>query len=40
MNDFLQAYGPGEVEVVYTHNDEMALGVVAGARRPPAGWTR
>ena len=29
MNDLLQTYGPGEVDVVYTHNDEMALGVVA-----------
>ena len=29
MNDLLQKYGPGEVDVVYTHNDAMALGVVA-----------
>jgi ribose transport system substrate-binding protein len=29
MNDLLQAYGPGEVDVIYTHNDAMALGVVA-----------
>ena len=28
MNDLLQAYGPGEVDVIYTHNDAMALGVV------------
>jgi ribose transport system substrate-binding protein len=29
MNDLLQAYGEGEVDVIYTHNDAMALGVVA-----------
>ena len=29
MNDLLQKYGPGEVDVIYTHNDAMALGVVA-----------
>jgi ribose transport system substrate-binding protein len=29
MNDLLQKYGPGDVDVVYTHNDAMALGVVA-----------
>jgi ribose transport system substrate-binding protein len=29
MNDLLQAYGPGEVDVIYTHNDAMALGVVS-----------
>ena len=29
MNDLLQKYGPGEVDVVYTHNDAMALGVIA-----------
>jgi ribose transport system substrate-binding protein len=28
MNDLLQRYGPGEVDVIYTHNDAMALGVV------------
>ena len=28
MNDYLTAFGPGEVDVVYTHNDEMALGAV------------
>ena len=28
MNDFLQRFGPGEANVVYTHNDAMALGVV------------
>ena len=34
----LQSYGQGEVDVVYTHNDAMALGVVAGAGdRRPAG---
>ncbi len=29
MNDLLQRFGPGEVDVIYTHNDAMALGVVA-----------
>jgi ribose transport system substrate-binding protein len=29
MDDLLQKYGPGEVDVIYTHNDAMALGVVA-----------
>jgi ribose transport system substrate-binding protein len=29
MNDLLQRYGKGEVQVIYTHNDAMALGVVA-----------
>ena len=29
MNDLLQKYGPNEVDVIYTHNDAMALGVVA-----------
>jgi ribose transport system substrate-binding protein len=28
MNDWLQRFGPGEIDVVYTHNDEMALGAV------------
>lgn len=28
MNDMLQRFGPGDYDVVYTHNDEMALGVV------------
>jgi ribose transport system substrate-binding protein len=28
MNDWLQRFPPGEVDVVYTHNDEMALGAV------------
>ena len=28
MNDYLSAFGTGEVDVVYTHNDEMALGAV------------
>ncbi len=28
MNDMLQRFGPGEFDVVYTHNDEMALGAV------------
>ena len=26
MNDYLQRFPPGEVDVIYTHNDEMALG--------------
>jgi ribose transport system substrate-binding protein len=26
MNDYLQAHAPGTVDVIYTHNDEMALG--------------
>ncbi len=29
MNDLLQRFGEGEVDVIYTHNDAMALGVVA-----------
>jgi ribose transport system substrate-binding protein len=29
MNDLLQAHPPGTVDVIYTHNDAMALGVVA-----------
>jgi ribose transport system substrate-binding protein len=28
MNDMLQRFGKGEFDVVYTHNDEMALGAV------------
>jgi ribose transport system substrate-binding protein len=28
MNDYLQRFPPGEIDVVYTHNDEMALGAV------------
>lgn len=28
MNDMLQRYGRGEFDVVYTHNDEMALGAL------------
>jgi ribose transport system substrate-binding protein len=28
MNDYLQAFQPGSASVVYTHNDEMALGAV------------
>jgi ribose transport system substrate-binding protein len=28
MEDMLQRFGPGEFDVVYTHNDEMALGAV------------
>ena len=28
MNDYLSAFGEGDVDVVYTHNDEMALGAV------------
>jgi ribose transport system substrate-binding protein len=29
MNDLLQRFGEDEVDVIYTHNDAMALGVVA-----------
>jgi ribose transport system substrate-binding protein len=32
MNDMLQRYAPGEFDVVYTHNDEMALGAVQSMR--------
>lgn len=28
MEDMLQRFGPGEIQVVYAHNDEMALGAV------------
>ena len=28
MNDYLSSFGPGQADVVYTHNDEMALGAV------------
>jgi ribose transport system substrate-binding protein len=28
MNDFLSRFGEGEIDVVYTHNDAMALGAV------------
>ena len=28
MNDFLQRFGPGDANVIYTHNDAMALGVI------------
>jgi ribose transport system substrate-binding protein len=28
MDDMLQRFGPGEFDVVYTHNDEMALGAL------------
>ena len=28
MNDYLSTFGEGEADVVYTHNDEMALGAV------------
>lgn len=28
MEDMLQRFGPGELDAVYTHNDEMALGAV------------
>ena len=28
MNDYLSTFGSGEADVVYTHNDEMALGAV------------
>ena len=28
MEDMLQRYGPGEIDAVYAHNDEMALGAI------------
>jgi ribose transport system substrate-binding protein len=28
MEDMLQRFGPGEINAVYCHNDEMALGAV------------
>jgi ribose transport system substrate-binding protein len=28
MEDFLQKYGPGEIDAVFAHNDEMILGAV------------
>ena len=28
MEDMLQRFGPGEIELVYAHNDDMALGAV------------
>ncbi len=28
MEDMLQRFGPGEINAVYTHNDEMALGAI------------
>lgn len=28
MEDFLQRFGPGEIDAVFAHNDEMALGAV------------
>lgn len=33
MNDMLQRFGPGEFDVVYTHNDEMALGAVQSMKQ-------
>lgn len=32
MEDMLQRFGPGEIDAVYTHNDEMALGAVEAIR--------
>jgi len=29
MEDMIQRFGPGQIDVVYCHNDEMALGAVA-----------
>jgi ribose transport system substrate-binding protein len=29
MEDMLQRFGPGQIDIVYCHNDEMALGAVA-----------
>jgi ribose transport system substrate-binding protein len=28
MEDFLQRFGPGEIDLVYTHNDSMSLGAI------------
>jgi ABC-type sugar transport system substrate-binding protein len=28
MENYLQKYGVGEIDAVYTHNDEMAIGAV------------
>lgn len=32
MEDMLQRFGPGEIDAVYTHNDEMALGALEAIR--------
>ena len=32
MEDMLQRYGEGEIDAIYTHNDEMALGAVEAIR--------
>jgi ribose transport system substrate-binding protein len=33
MDDMLQRFGPGEFDVVYTHNDEMALGALQSMKQ-------
>ncbi len=33
MDDMLQRYAPGEFDVVYTHNDEMALGALQAMKQ-------
>lgn len=33
MDDMLQRFGPGEFDVVYTHNDEMALGALQSIKQ-------
>ena len=32
MEDMLQKYGPGEIDAVYAHNDEMALGAIKAVK--------
>ena len=32
MEDMLQRFGPGEIQIVYAHNDEMALGALAAIK--------
>lgn len=32
MEDMLQRFGPGEIDAVYAHNDEMALGAIEAIR--------
>ena len=42
MEDMVQRFGPGEIQAVYAHNDEMALGaiqVLEGAGRLKTFWS-
>ena len=34
MEDMLQRFKPGEIDLVYAHNDDMALGAVTALKRP------